>query len=441
MKGLIITYLLTVGGAGAALFNPFIGVCIYWMFDIVRPQYMFGWAGPQVPFSEIVAIATMIGWTFQGFGNWRFGRGRILVLLFFAYCVWGVFSAMGAANGSVALGFLSEQGKRAIMFLIAVTLADSDDRVKKLAWVMAASAGYLGLELNLRYLNGFNEVQAIGYGGMDNNSIAMSFVVCLGPAVFLAVYERRWVPKLLAIGAAVLIGHTVLLTFSRGGLLGLIAAGAVAAYAVPKKPRYVFAIVVALMIGLRLAGGEVRERFFTAFAAQEERDFSSQSRLDLWRDCLLVMQKYPILGAGPDHFPLIAAEFGWPEGKEAHSLWLQMGAELGIPGMLFLVAFYLGTLWRIWPVARSRIDGDPWSQHAAFMVVSSFCGFVLAAQFVTMEGLETPTYIAAIAVATLRLWQPARRSHARLDNLREVAIARTRAAYVPRPAARAQSSL
>ena len=408
MKGLLLTYLLTFGGAGAALFNPFVGVCVYWIFDIVRPQYMFGWAGAQAPFSEIIAVATIAGWALKGFGNWRFGRGRIIVLLFAAYCAWAVLSALAAPDGAAALGFLRELGKRTIMFIIAVTLADSVDRVKKLAWVTAGSAGYLGLELNMRYLGGFNEVQVLGYGGMDNNSIAMSLVVCLGPAVFLALYERRWLPKALALGAAVLIGHTVLLTFSRGGLFSMIAAGTVVAIAVPKRPRYLLAIVVTIALGLRLAGGEVRDRFNTAFAAQEERDSSAQSRLELWRDCILVMEKYPLLGAGPDHFPLIAEEFGWPQGKEAHSLWLQMGAELGIPGMLFLVSFYLAPLWRVWPVARARqrAEEDTWPQHAAFMVISSLSGFVVASQFVTMEGLETPVYIVVIAVSTLRLWRP-----------------------------------
>ena len=69
MKGLVLTYLLTAAGVAVAPFNPFVGVCIYWIFDIVSPQYMFGWAGVQGPFSQIIAVATILGWAAKGFGT------------------------------------------------------------------------------------------------------------------------------------------------------------------------------------------------------------------------------------------------------------------------------------------------------------------------------------------------------------------------------------
>ena len=56
MKGLILTYLLTAVGVAAAPFNPFIGVCIYWIFDIVRPQFMLAWAGTPGPLSKLIAL-------------------------------------------------------------------------------------------------------------------------------------------------------------------------------------------------------------------------------------------------------------------------------------------------------------------------------------------------------------------------------------------------
>lgn len=405
MKGLVLTYLLCYGGAAVALFNPFVGVCIYWIFDIVRPQYMFAWAGAQGSFSQVIAIATIIGWALKGFGTWRFGRGRFLVALFVASGGWGLLSALGAPDQGVALAFVRELAKRTTMFLLAVTLADSAARLKALAWVIAGSAGYVALELNLRYLAGFNEANAIGYGGMDNNSLAISLVTCLGPALFLGLYVKPWWQKGLAFGSAAFMGHGVLLTFSRGGLLGLIIAGAAAMLVAPKRPRYLFAMAVALALALRFAGPELRDRFDTTFSTEEERDYSAQNRVDLWMDCLQVMRKYPILGAGPDHFPLIAEEFGWPRGKEAHSLWLQLGAEIGVPGLALLALSYGLAVKRVWPLARARTTTEPglWAQHAACMVVASLCGFVVSAQFVTMEGLETPLYLVVLAVGTLRL--------------------------------------
>jgi O-antigen ligase len=140
----------------------------------------------------------------------------------------------------------------------------------------------------------------------------------------------------------------------------------------------------------------------TSFAEQEERDGAAQSRVELWIDCLQVMQRYPIFGAGPDHFPLIANEFGWKQGKEAHSLWMQTGAETGIPGLLLLLGLYLSAMRPMRRLARAP-GSDRWTHHAAFMVFVSLAGFIASAQFVTIEGLEAPLYLVVIAAGVLRL--------------------------------------
>ena len=405
MKGLVLTYLLTYGGAALALFQPFVGVCVYWIFDIVRPQYVFAWAGTQGHFSEIIAIATFIGWAFKGFGTWDLGRGRLIFVFFVANGLFVVLSAAVAPYQDVALAFVIEQLKRSLLFIIAITTTDSARRVRQLTWVLTGSAGYVALELNLRYLGGVNEAQMYGYGGMDNNSLAISLLVCFGVALFLGFHSRAWWQKVLALGSAALISHTVLLTFSRGGMLGLIVAGIAAISVAPKRPRYLLPLLGATVIVLSLTGPEVRARFQSTFAEDRDRDESAHSRVELWLDCVEVMKKYPILGAGPDHFGLIAPEFGWPLGKEAHSLWFQFGAEIGLPGVLCLLMFYLVPIWRLGLLVRrsGNSEEDRWARDVACMVVTALMAFVVSVQFVTMEGLETPLYVAAIAVATLRL--------------------------------------
>ena len=143
----------------------------------------------------------------------------------------------------------------------------------------------------------------------------------------------------------------------------------------------------------------------------------------------------PLLGAGPDHFPLIAEEFGWPRGKEAHSLWLQVGAEVGVPGLALLGLFFGLAITRMWRLARSMRSehGDPWTRYSAYMVITSLTGFAFSAQFVSMKGLETPLFIAVIAVGALRSSQTAR---ARKTNAVRSAQPRTRsfAPVAPRPA-------
>jgi O-antigen ligase len=116
------------------------------------------------------------------------------------------------------------------------------------------------------------------------------------------------------------------------------------------------------------------------------------------------MLKHPVFGVGPDHWPLIAPEYGWPLGKEAHTLWLQIGAEMGFVGLGILLSFYLLCMARLWPLTRERSAApDPFLRDVARMVVAALVGYVVAAQFVTIIGLEVSYYITLVGAGALKL--------------------------------------
>jgi len=117
------------------------------------------------------------------------------------------------------------------------------------------------------------------------------------------------------------------------------------------------------------------------------------------------MKKNPILGVGPDHWPLIAHKYGWKPGKEGHSLWLQTGAEMGFPGLCFLALFYGLCIIRLWPLARNKNiqNQDPWIQDVGRMVIVSSLGFIVSAQFVSTEGLEIAYYVVLLGAGALKL--------------------------------------
>jgi O-antigen ligase len=210
---------------------------------------------------------------------------------------------------------------------------------------------------------------------------------------------------LVAAGGTLLLVNAIMFSFSRGGLLSLIVTGGVAFVLIPKRPVHYGVLIAAILVGVRLAGKEVLARFFTTFADAEQRDASAESRLDLWGNCWDLMQRYPLFGVGPDHFGHYAHhDFGWPYGKEAHSLWFQMGAELGFVGVGLLIGFYVLCMWRLWPLTReSNPLLDPQTRSLARMVIASLAGFMLSSQFVSLEGLEFPYYVVLLGAATLKV--------------------------------------
>ncbi len=420
MKGLLFTYGVAYGGAVAALINPFYGLLAYVCFALLRPESLWFWAVPPGQnFSRILAVAMLLGWAARGFGNWNLGRARGAVWVLVGYLFWAAMSAALAPNATVGWGFVESQAKIVLPILVGVTTITSMKQVRQLAWVITLSQGYVAYELNMSYFSGFNRLQRIGFGGMDNNSYAIALVTGIGFAFFLGLEERAWWRKLIAFAAAAFMAHAVFFSFSRGGMLALIVTGIVSFILIEKRPKYYAWFAVGLVLALLMAGEEVRERFASAFLDQEERDYSATSRLDLWEDCLDVMGKNPFLGAGPNHWPLVAPDYGWPQGKEAHSVWFQLGAELGFVGVSLLAAYYLLSVRRLWSLAKKkRLAGQRWQTGLARAVIASTAGYLVASQFVSLENLEIPYYVVMCGLAGLVVESRAAAAARRAVNLR-----------------------
>ncbi len=261
----------------------------------------------------------------------------------------------------------------------------------------------MGFEQNINYVvKGYNTA-SVGFGGMDNNCFAVSLVTVLGPAMALMISSKTWVLPLLAGAAAALILHTTFLTFSRGAMLGLIAVAITAFVMMPKRPKYLAALVLTGLLSARFIGPELAERYTSTFASGEERDGSAESRLDLWIACLEVIKEYPVLGVGPANWRVISARYGWPEGKSAHSVWMETAAELGIPGGLFLMLFFGAAAVKLWPVARApQTEANRYEVVLASGVILAIVGFCVSGQFVSVPGLEVPYYVTMLGAAMLK---------------------------------------
>jgi probable O-glycosylation ligase (exosortase A-associated) len=402
MKGLIATYVLTCGGTLGGIYNPFIGLLVYVCFAIIRPDSLWFWSVPIFNYSRVVAIGLLLGWALHGFGSWNLGRGRAVVLCLVLFVVWAAVLVPQSNDPDLAWKFVEEHLKIVLPFLVGVTTIRTVKQLKQLAWVIVLSMGYLAFEFNLSYYEGFNRIQQTDFCGMDNNCMAITMDACIGLAFFLGLHARGWWRKALAFGAALLMAHAVMFSFSRGGLLGLIITAVFAFVLIRKQPQHYLALLVAVLIGFRLAGPEVVERFGTVFVDSEQRDSSAQSRVRQWQACADSMLETP-WGVGPNQWRYKSLASGLPS-MEAHSYWLQTGAELGFPGFLLLACFFGLCAWRLWPLARQRVAvPDPWLTYLAQMVIASLIGFAISAQFVSVLGIEIPFYIALIGVCTLKI--------------------------------------
>lgn len=134
-----------------------------------------------------------------------------------------------------------------------------------------------------------------------------------------------------------------LLTFSRGGYLGL-SAGLVflAFYYIPKlSKKYKAAIVAAIfLLGMLLfIPSPVSQRFFSSFNFKEG---SNKGRIETWGKAVEIIASHPIFGVGIGNYPLeIKAVAGYREPIYSHNAYLDIAAETGIANALIWIGIIL----------------------------------------------------------------------------------------------------
>lgn len=229
-------------------------------------------------------------------------------------------------------------------------------------------------------------------------TLAISAIGAL-PAV-LAVQARRSLADNIANQAAVDQGVTVLLILAAGTALALAVFAALRwaerregrltgrALELSRNPgllKGVAVVVAVVAIGVAIAvGGRAWDQFSSSdvqFPNQPEQhfsDFGSAGRHDFFRVAIDGFEEKPVLGTGAGTY-----EFAWERHRsillpvhDAHSLYLEAFAELGIVGGLVVLALVMMLLWTgfsAWRTAR-----DPQRERYAVLLAAILAFAVVA---------------------------------------------------------------
>ncbi len=175
--------------------------------------------------------------------------------------------------------------------------------------------------------------------------------------------EGKLVP--LTLLTLVLTGITLLLTQSRGALMGL----GIASVALFFAWRRRWIISLAAIFGLVALAAVLLQRFPELLGSVEmgDRSVSSsyQFRLTVWQIALMVIQDFPFFSAGIGVFDLVARLLYplYPQAgssgtiTHAHNELLQVTVDLGFPGLVAYVAMlaaFARTTWRAYIWAPDR---------------------------------------------------------------------------------------
>jgi len=215
----------------------------------------------------------------------------------------------------------------------------------------------------------------------DANDLAMMLVGTLPLALY---FVRRGMPPLVRAFAVLVSGlylMTLLKTGSRGGFLGLIAVGLFVLLTFKAlSTRVRIGSVVAGFLVLNIFGSDFFwKQMGTLLHPQDDYNWSGneQGRMEVWKRGMGYMWARPISGVGVRAFgvaegtisPLASRQnlgigVRW---EAAHNSFVQIGAELGVPGLLAFIWLLVAAFLSLRPAARRRTDSDPEQRKCAAM--------------------------------------------------------------------------
>jgi O-antigen ligase len=249
---------------------------------------------------------------------------------------------------------------------------------------------------------------SVGAGGRlgnliyyDANDLAMMLVGALPLTVY---FMRRGTPivgRLVAALAACAYLVSIVQSGSRGGLLGLIA---VAAYvlvgysSIPARIR-IGAIAGGLLILSVFGSDWYWAQMGTILNPQDDYNWAGKDemgRMEVWKRGIGYMMDRPITGVGVSAFPVAEGtisplaqrqEFGHgTKWSAAHNSFVQVGAELGIPGLVAFIALLIVAFRSLGRIIRPRPRDPPDKSPQAAMAQAlrgSLIGYAVSGFFLS----------------------------------------------------------
>jgi putative inorganic carbon (HCO3(-)) transporter len=188
------------------------------------------------------------------------------------------------------------------------------------------------------------------YGPLENPNLLAGYLIPILPIAVAGLLRWRSWPQRLFAGAALALGAAALiLSYSRGGWLGMVAALAAMALLLvlrstrswPPLWRKLFPVLLigvgaALLVVAVTQIEPLRIRVMSLVAGRQ--DSSNNFRINVWLAALEMIQDRPWLGIGPGNsaFNLIYPLYQQPKfnALSAYSVPLELLVEGGVPGLL-----------------------------------------------------------------------------------------------------------
>lgn len=386
------------------LVSPYFGVLMWYWVTYFNP-HRFTWSfAYDFPVALVIAGPTLVGAVFakKSFRS-LLCLESILLLLLWAWFAISYIHAQGvplfAANMLDAAYEMSHISKIFLFTCVMIVLVTTKSRIRGVMLVTAGSLGLLAVKGTLFGLRTEGSSRVWGPPDSflsDNNAYGLALNMCLPLLFFLArEEENRWMRIALRITFACTV-LVVLLTYSRGALLGL---GVVLAAIILKTRHKILALSLATATAFFVfaAAPDAWMNRMSGFM-KGNVDASAEQRLVSWGTSWRFSHDYPIAGGSFDVLPNVDVFQRYkprplPLGflsSGPHSIYFQLLADQGFVGLglfLLLIGSCFWTLRKTRIVAR-RIPSAAYLENYANMIEIAILGFMVSGAFLGFVYLD-----------------------------------------------------
>jgi O-antigen ligase len=247
-------------------------------------------------------------------------------------------------------------------------------------------------------------VMGVIKGLFDNsNDLALHLVTMIPIAFALGIEKKSMIRKLVYFPIVLLMLAAVIITFSRGGFLGLIAMTLVMARKLSRrnKSMALATVVLGVVFFLAVAPASYSGRLATIFDSASDLTGSSSQRTQVLKRSILVAIRYPLFGVGIGNFHHKSfQELG------THNAYTQVAAETGIPAMIAYIIFLIHPLRKLRLMEREMYERNETSRfyYLSIGLQASLVGFMVASFFAAVAYQWYIYYLVGYAIALRRIY-------------------------------------
>ena len=329
--------------------------------------------------------------------------------------VWGALTVPGALNQGAAFhGWLDLAWSIVMCLVVAGSVRRTADIERLVLIYFAVTAVYVGVVLS-RFQLGAESWRLGRLYYYDANDLATLIATALPLGLHCFLVHRRPVERVLAgIGLAILaVG--LIRSGSRGGFLACLAVTAfvlLRVTTIPARSRLIGVAVILLFV-LGTASDKYWAQMQTIIHPHEDYNLTAEEgRIQVWERGLGYMTSYPVFGVGVRNFPVAEGTIS-PQARRqerglpvrwgaAHNTYIQIGAELGIPGLLL----FLGLLWSTFAALRraARRRGATTREVASLAqtLMAALVGFAVGAIFLSLAYTDMLYMLVAFSLGLVK---------------------------------------